>query len=341
MKNRNKNRKTKRNQWIVAICVFTVGALIYSVGSLTGHGADLSKTAADILKKGSKAVFQTASDALWRRSGTKTEAQQEDVSAAEQTEELQESMEQEETLAADTNASETGSSAEDTAAVEAAAMEQNYQNILHLSAGEIAAEGLLEGELADRLFFSMEIDEALLARIDGKSYTPNEHIQLKELSYLRMLCYGMDGNTYVGEMIVNQQIKAEILAIFQELYENQYPVERMTLVDNYNADDEASMQDNNTSAFNYRTISGSNKLSNHSYGMAVDLNPKYNPYVKTASDGSTICQPADSLEYADRSKEFAYKIDENDLAYRLFTQAGFTWGGSWNSVKDYQHFEKE
>ena len=230
---------------------------------------------------------------------------------------------------------------EDLKAVEAALIEQESQRIQSLPAGELAAEGVVPETAVSRLFYAAAVDEAILERMQGKSYTPNEHIQPSELSYLRMLYYGADGNTYVGEMIVNQQIEAEILAIFQELYENQYPVERMTLVDNYNADDEASMQDNNTSAFNYRTISGSNKLSNHSYGMAVDLNPKYNPYVKTASDGSAICQPADSLEYADRSKEFAYKIDENDLAYRLFTQAGFTWGGSWNSVKDYQHFEKE
>ncbi len=160
-----------------------------------------------------------------------------------------------------------------------------------------------------------------------------------DLSYLRMLYYGPDGNTYLGEMIVNQAIEADILDIFQKLYENRYPIERMVLVDEYDADDEASMQANNTSAFNYRTIAGSSRLSNHSYGLAVDLNPKYNPYVKEASDGSLICQPQGSEAYADRAAEFAYKIDEQDLAYRLFTEAGFTWGGDFNSVKDYQHFE--
>ena len=75
--------------------------------------------------------------------------------------------------------------------------------------------------------------------------------------------------------------------------------------------------------------------------MAIDLNPKYNPYVKHASDGSVICQPESGRAYADRTKDFSYKIDTNDLAYQLFTQAGFTWGGNWNSVKDYQHFEKK
>lgn len=219
--------------------------------------------------------------------------------------------------------------------------ESEYQRIISLDAGELAVTGSVPQELAERLFYGSEIDEKLSERITGYSYTVNDNIQLSDLVYLRMLYYNADGNTCVGEMIVNRKIETEVLAVFQALYENQYPIERMVLIDNYNAEDEASMEDNNTSAFNYRTISGSNKLSNHSYGMAIDLNPKYNPYVKTASDGSVICQPQSGSAYADRTQDFEYKIDENDLAYQLFTQAGFTWGGSWDSVKDYQHFEKE
>lgn len=224
---------------------------------------------------------------------------------------------------------------------EAAAIGQDMQKILNLSAGDLAAEGMVQTEFFPSLFASYAIDETIFERINGISFTENESIALTELSYLRMLYYGFDGNTYVGEMIVNQKIAEDVLEIFQILYENQYPIEKMVLIDEYGADDESSMNENNTSAFNYRTISGSSKLSNHSYGMAIDLNPKYNPYVKTASDGSVICQPESGRAYADRTKDFSYKIDTNDLAYQLFTQAGFTWGGNWNSVKDYQHFEKK
>ncbi len=224
-------------------------------------------------------------------------------------------------------------------AAEAAAMEKESQRILSLSAGELAAEGIAPYEWLQTMFFAEEIGDSVFARINGLSYTENDAISLGELSYLRMLHYGVDGNTYVGEMIVNHKIAEKVLEIFRTLYENRYPIERMVLIDAYGASDEASMNDNNTSAFNYRTISGSSKLSNHSYGLAVDLNPKYNPYVKTASDGSVFCQPESGIAYADRSKEFDYKIDTEDLAYQLFTQAGFIWGGSWKSVKDYQHFE--
>ena len=87
-------------------------------------------------------------------------------------------------------------------------------------------------------------------------------------------------------------------------------------------------------------ISGSNKLSKHSAGLAVDLNPLYNPAVSTAKDGSTKVEPATASAYVDRSQNFAHKIDTSDLAYQVFTRHGFTWGGNWHSKKDYQHFEK-
>lgn len=223
---------------------------------------------------------------------------------------------------------------------EAVAVEEiEYQKISAMTAGEKAASGMVSKEIANRLFYSSEIDSVIFRRINGNSYTENENVTLKSLRYLKMLYYGGDGNTYVGEMIVNEKIAETVLEIFQTLYENQYPIERMVLVDEYQAEDELSMSENNTSAFNYRPIAGSSKLSKHSYGMAIDINPKYNPCVKVASDGTVICQPENGIDYIDRNKDFLYKIDENDLTYQLFTQAGFIWGGSWNSLKDYQHFE--
>ncbi|MFQ9984485.1 MAG: M15 family metallopeptidase, partial [Lachnospiraceae bacterium] len=83
-------------------------------------------------------------------------------------------------------------------------------------------------------------------------------------------------------------------------------------------------------------------ICDHSWGICVDLNPLYNPYVAVdETTGEQIVVPAEAAAYADRTAEFAYKIDEDDLAYQLFTQHGFTWGGHWESVKDYQHFQKE
>ena len=190
-------------------------------------------------------------------------------------------------------------------------------------------------------FYVTEILDDIYDRICGKSYIDNEKIELDSLRYVRVLHYGFDGKVYVGELIVNKAIADDILDIMYELYLERYPIERMILVDEYNADDELSMNANNTSAFNYRMISGTNKLSNHSYGMAIDINPLYNPYVRTAKDGTILCSPENAIEYADREKEFSYKINHDDLCYKVFKKYGFDWGGDWNSKKDYQHFEKK
>ncbi len=94
---------------------------------------------------------------------------------------------------------------------------------------------------------------------------------------------------------------------------------------------------------NFRHVQGqtwrfTKRVSKHGLGLAVDINPLYNPYIKEV-DGETIIEPVTSGAYTDRNADFNYKIDENDLAYKLFTEHGFEWGGSWQELKDYQHFE--
>jgi hypothetical protein len=100
------------------------------------------------------------------------------------------------------------------------------------------------------------------------------------------------------------------------------------------------MRANNSTCFCYRTVKGSNKLSAHARGMAVDINALYNPYYRRSRNGKVTVQPSNALKYCDRSASFPYKIDRNDLLYKLFIKHGFRWGGAWRTVKDYQHFEK-
>ena len=144
----------------------------------------------------------------------------------------------------------------------------------------------------------------------------------------------------MGELICNKAIAQDLLTIFRELYDNHYPIERMQLIDDFDANDEKSMRANNTSCFCYRTISNSTKISKHALGLAVDINPLYNPYYRRYRNGRVKIQPSNAARYCDRKKQFAYKIDSNDLCYKLFIKHGFQWGGAWTSLKDYQHFEK-
>ena len=139
-------------------------------------------------------------------------------------------------------------------------------------------------------------------------------------------------------MIVNRHIAEDVLDILKQLYEADYPIEKIHLVDEYDADDEASMEDNNSSSFNFRFISHTTRVSKHGLGLAVDINTLYNPYTKIV-DGERIIEPITGEPYLDREADFPYKIDENNLCYKLFLEHGFEWGGAWEDRKDYQHFE--
>lgn len=190
-------------------------------------------------------------------------------------------------------------------------------------------------------FGIFEIDDEIFARIKGKSYKDNCTVPLSDLRYLTVLHYDGNGNVKRGELICNKDIAEDLIDIFQNLYKAQYPIEKMVLIDEYDAVDRASMRENNTSCFNFRTVAGSTKLSNHATGRAIDVNPLYNPWVKGKKRGKILVSPENGRPYADRTKsDFPYKIDENDLLYKEFIAHGFKWGGHWKSYQDYQHFEK-
>lgn len=142
--------------------------------------------------------------------------------------------------------------------------------------------------------------------------------------------------------MVSKDIAQDVIAIFKELYNIKYPIECMELIDNFQADDEKSMSNNNTSGFCFRVVKGSKTLSAHSRGRAIDINPLYNPCLKVAQNAKGYkegtLQPQNAQPYVDRSKQFPYKITQQVI--NIFKKYGFRWGGNWRTVKDYQHFEK-
>ena len=199
-------------------------------------------------------------------------------------------------------------------------------------------------------FYQIPIPDDIFEKMRGKTYKENCPIPREDLRYLRVLHKDIDGRTLEGELVCHKMIAETLLVIFEELYRQGYPIEKIRLIDEYDAVDEPSMADNNSSAFNFRTISHTDIISKHGLGIAVDINPLYNPYIFTVgpSGGSVsgfsggsdlIIEPANGAPYADREKVFAYKIEDGDLCLRLFKEHGFEWGGDWTHAKDYQHFE--
>lgn len=204
--------------------------------------------------------------------------------------------------------------------------------------GTFNEESDMTEDNTEESFYAEEISDGLFSSMQGKSWPEGCTMAREDLRHLHLLYKDINGEEHEGEMVCNALIADKVVDIFRQLYDAGYPIERMELIDKYNGDDEASMSDNNTSCFNYRVISGTNKLSKHAMGLAVDINPRYNPYVHSDS-GTEKVEPANGAAYTDRSGDFPYKIDKEDAAYKLFTQAGFSWGGAWKSSKDYQHFE--
>lgn len=214
-----------------------------------------------------------------------------------------------------------------------------------LPAGSVIENSQINWEDLSEYFCAYEIPDDVYERINGKSYRENDNIGLDDLRYLKMLHYNFEHEIQMGEMIVNAAIAEDVTNIFRELFEAEYEVQSMYLIDNYwtgdgESSDTASIDVNNTSAFCYRAVTGGSSLSNHAYGRAIDLNPQQNPYVSYRS-GSPSWSHENANDYIDRSTGLPHVITHDDVAYQIFTKYGFTWGGDWSTIKDYQHFERK
>jgi hypothetical protein len=153
-----------------------------------------------------------------------------------------------------------------------------------------------------------------------------DQIVLIEVEFL-----DFSGTTKVGQLLVNNELKDEVVSIFHELLTIGFPIEKIVPISRYNWSDELSMLDNNTSCFNYRTIKGTRQLSHHAYGRAIDINPRWNPYI---SGGKVVPQNG---QYDQTNKG---TITPNSEVVSIFESYGWKWGGRWKNSKDYQHFYK-
>lgn len=171
----------------------------------------------------------------------------------------------------------------------------------------------------------------------GASWRPGCPVEPARLRRVAVEHLGFDGRSHRGELIVHEDVAPEVMAIFDQLYRLGVPIAKIRTVDAYPAaDDELSMEDNNTSAFNCRRIPGGAEWSPHAYGRAIDLNPLVNPCVYA----SGAFEPHNAAAYLDRGRTDPGLFHSGDPAVRAFTDRGWRWGGDWTSPVDYQHFER-
>ncbi len=166
------------------------------------------------------------------------------------------------------------------------------------------------------------------------SWRPGCPVPIEDLRLLSVDYWGFDGEEHRGELVVHEDEADSVLWVMRRLFEARFPIAQMQLVDAYGGDDDSSMAANNTSAFNCREVTGRPGVwSEHSYGRAIDINPIQNPYVM----GGTVLPPAGE-RYVDRSLDARGMIYRDGPVVRAFREIGWSWGGNWDSPKDYQHF---
>ncbi|HEX2502930.1 MAG TPA: M15 family metallopeptidase [Miltoncostaeaceae bacterium] len=164
-------------------------------------------------------------------------------------------------------------------------------------------------------------------------WRPGCPVGLSALRHVSLAFVGFDGRAHRGALVVHNGAARDVVTAFRALYGARVPIRRMRPIQAYGGDDFASIEADNTSAFNCRPATGSSRWSEHAYGRAIDINPIENPYV---SGGTTSHRR--SVPYLDRSRARPGMAVEGGALVRAFDAVGWGWGGRWSSIKDYQHF---
>ncbi len=175
------------------------------------------------------------------------------------------------------------------------------------------------------------IDEALAARMSA-SWRAGCPVPLEDLRYVTVTYLDFDGVVRTGELVVHADVAEGVTRVFAALFEQRYPIRSMRLIDDFGADDTASIYADNTSAFNCRAITGGTAWSEHAYGRAIDINPVENPYVNGSQVG-----PRTGRAFLARPSEPGV-LHADDAAVAAFAAEGWQWGGLWPGPIDYQHF---
>lgn len=167
-------------------------------------------------------------------------------------------------------------------------------------------------------------------------------IPKQDLAYMQIPHWDFEGRLIKGEIILHREVASYTMKVFAEAAEEGFPIEKMWLIENFGADDDRSMEANNSSGFCFRAKTGHSltttmpleSYSLHALGLAFDVNTLFNPYVK----GNTVC-PKTATAYVDRNVIKKGMIAASSALTKAVLKEGGAWGGDWKSLKDYQHYE--
>jgi hypothetical protein len=167
----------------------------------------------------------------------------------------------------------------------------------------------------------------------GETWSPACPVGLADLSYLTVTFRGFDGDAHTGELVVASSVADDVVSVFRTLFAADFPIEEMRLPTTADMEAHPTGDGNDTAALVCRATRGETTWSAHAYGLAIDLNPFMNPYHK-----GDVVLPELASAYLDRGWVRPGMVEPGSVAVRAFARIGWSWGGDWSSLKDYQHF---
>lgn len=201
-------------------------------------------------------------------------------------------------------------------------------------------------ELSDRRFtttdilppppddgFHSTIGEVPADVVARSTWEPGCPVPLDDLSYVTVSFVGFDGLPHTGEMILGAAVAEEVVGVFADIHAAGFPIEQMMVTTPEMRDAEPTGDSNITESFVCRPVTGGTGWSQHAYGLAIDVNPFHNPYLR-----GEIVLPELAGDYLDRNRVLPGMIVEGDEVTSAFDAIGWGWGGRWSSIKDWQHF---
>ena len=205
-------------------------------------------------------------------------------------------------------------------------------------------------------FTSETVPSDIETLLTKNSLIENEHndfVKIEDLRYLKLKYRNLNGEEKNGEMLINSEIAQEVLEIFKELYGKEFPIAKMELIerDEYKLDDKGSNDEKSMSANNTSALRISENVSArkpwHALGMAIDINPMFNPCkYPNAKDSEEQFVPQNAKEYLenrcsiDENNKETGIIDKDSICYKIFEKYGWEWGGNWDDPVDLHHFQK-
>jgi len=211
-------------------------------------------------------------------------------------------------------------------------------SLVSCSQSNTTATSTFEGAAAEFDATITAVPDDYRARMIGVTWKPGCPVPIDDMRIIEMNHHGFDGLIHDGgRLMVHEDVAEKVVDVFGAMFEAGFPIRRMVLMEEYGGDDDAAMAQDNTSAFDCRPVTGStDRYSIHSYGKAIDINTRENPYVH----GETVLPP-EGREFLDRTDVRPGMTTDGDVVWQAFADTGFVWGGDWIELQDYQHFEDE